>query len=360
MTGTGRAARFLPEEVWLPFSESLFEWDERFHDLLLNDRIRVEAYRAAIQRTVRPGMTVLDLGTGTGILAQWALEAGALRVYGIEMNRGILDEAVRRMAASGHAQRFVPVCEVSFDATLPERVDVLISEIIGNLADNENFVPILRDATARFLASEGIQIPRCVVSYIVPVEARSAHEQISQGRWQEFGRRDTQGKTVSRLGQAPFDRYYDTILPLSGYLAEPRELRRFGGSWTDDPAYSTRKIWQIGRKGFLTGFKGYFVAELADGVVLDISGDDVGGRTSSDSWKHAFLPIEIPVAVEAGDTLQLDFARNVTAPAGAWGHQAYVWSGYVRRYGEEVATFYQNTGRGIAPLADGLRPDGRS
>ena len=46
------------------------------HRLMLQDALRMDTYRQAIQRSVRPGMRVMDLGTGTGILAMWAAQAG--------------------------------------------------------------------------------------------------------------------------------------------------------------------------------------------------------------------------------------------------------------------------------------------
>ena len=69
------------EQVWAPWSEQLpGGWGDDFHALLLGDELRMRAYAQAIHEVVEPGMVVLDLGTGTGILARWALEAGAHRV----------------------------------------------------------------------------------------------------------------------------------------------------------------------------------------------------------------------------------------------------------------------------------------
>src|SRR5262245_63120074 len=97
--------RYAAEQLWPPFSESVLDWDEAFHDLMLQDRLRMNAYRKAIFETVRPGDRVLDLGTGTGILAQWALEAGAQRVFGVDLNAAILDRAVARIRRAGLAVR---------------------------------------------------------------------------------------------------------------------------------------------------------------------------------------------------------------------------------------------------------------
>lgn len=99
-----------PQQVWLPSSESLTDWGAGFHALMLNDHIRMTAFREAIGESVEPGMTVLDLGTGTGVLAQWALEAGAARVYGIDLDQDVLGTAVDRLTAAGHGDRFVPLC----------------------------------------------------------------------------------------------------------------------------------------------------------------------------------------------------------------------------------------------------------
>src|SRR5437879_5144708 len=85
---------YFAEQVWSPTSESILTWDEAFHDLLLRDRLRMTNYRKAVFETVRPGDHVVDLGVGTGILSQWALEAGARRVTGIEMNPQILSDAL--------------------------------------------------------------------------------------------------------------------------------------------------------------------------------------------------------------------------------------------------------------------------
>src|SRR5205807_7772960 len=100
---TSPSMRYSPEEVWFPCSLDVLGWDEKFHELMLNDHLRMTAYQSAIQCAVRPGAVVLDLGTGTGILAKWALEAGAKRVCGIEVNSRILEIAQCKLHEIGRA-----------------------------------------------------------------------------------------------------------------------------------------------------------------------------------------------------------------------------------------------------------------
>lgn len=226
-----------PEQPWLPASEQLLDWSDDFHRLMLGDQLRMDAYRAAVAESVRPGDTVLDLGTGTGILARWALEAGAARVYGIDLNKSILDTAVERLTVLGLVDRFVPLHGLSFDLELPERVDLVISEILGNLADNENAPAILGDARQRFLRPGGRMLPSRVESYLVPVAAERAHRRLREGSPADAGGAEAFAALLGRRGsRSAFDLYYDTILPLSGYLAAPRILRAFDLTAAPEPS----------------------------------------------------------------------------------------------------------------------------
>ncbi|MEV6673331.1 methyltransferase domain-containing protein [Streptomyces sp. NPDC051162] len=346
MTATTEGpAPYTAEQVWLPASERLTDWDFSFHDLMLGDDLRMEAFRAAVLEAVRPGATVLDLGTGTGILAQWALEAGARRVYGVELNAEVLRAARDRVAAAGHGDRFRPVHGLSFDVELPERVDVVISEIMGNLADNEGFGAILADARRRFLVPGGTMLPRRVESYLVPVTAARAHAQVRAGLPQDGGGAGHFAELLrSRGARGPFDLYYDVVLPLDGHLAAPRIVRVYDLEQGEPSAsYQVPLVFTVHRDGVLSGFKGYFVATLSDTVALDISGDGIAERTASDSWKHCYLPIEDQVTVRRGDRVVLTFTRNGGACDDGPFQQSYRWEGRVLSDGKEITRFAHST-----------------
>lgn len=331
------------EQLWSPLSESLMEWDEAFHYLMLNDELRMTAYRKAIFETVQPGDRVLDLGTGTGILSQWALEAGAAHVVGIDLSLPVLAQAEARMKQAGLADRFQPIHALSYDVSLSEPVDVLISEIIGNMADNENFQPILQDAIQRFLKPQGKLLPQATRSYLVPVAARNAHADLSAGKIASI----TPHYEVSQLYRdrrisSPFNIYYDCILPRSIYLSQPQMAASYSGDWGQPSTYSHTLFFTLTGQSVLTGFKSYFVAQLSDATDLDISGDDIARRTTSDSWKHAYLPITHPIEVRVGDQLELNWSRSMVEQSCSFS-QVYRWRGEVRRGGKVIGTFDQCT-----------------
>jgi protein arginine N-methyltransferase 1 len=341
------AADYELEQVWLPASEQLLQWQGDFHDLMLGDQLRMTAYHAAIAETVRPGDTVLDLGTGTGILARWALESGAARVYGIDLNETVLATATERLAAAGLADRFHPLLGLSFDLELPERVDVIVSEILGNLADNENAPVILDDARRRFLRPGGTMLPQRVESYLVPVAAERAHAEISRGEPQQGGGPEQFAELLRGRGaRSAFDLYYDAIVPISGYLAAPRVVRSFDlehDCASVGASYRVPLVFTAHRAGRLTGLKGYFVATLSKTVALDISGDRIAERTTSDSWKHCYLPIEHPIDVRQGDRIAVTFSRVAPDGANHTFRQGYRWEGQVISGNQTVARFSQRT-----------------
>src|SRR6267378_4031682 len=88
------------------------------HEPMLLDKIRCDAYREAIQRTVKPGEVVLDLGAGTGLLSFFALQAGARHVYAIEMS-AIADAAAELIAANGFGDCLMLIRKNSKQARLP-------------------------------------------------------------------------------------------------------------------------------------------------------------------------------------------------------------------------------------------------
>ena len=85
-----------PTELF-PEVPNLYEFSS-IHNDMIYDEHRVTAYQRAIERTVKAGDVVIDVGTGTGILAFLCLRAGAARVHAID--RSPVINWARRLAES--------------------------------------------------------------------------------------------------------------------------------------------------------------------------------------------------------------------------------------------------------------------
>jgi protein arginine N-methyltransferase 1 len=128
------------------------------HVAMLNDRDRTSSLIDGIYNVIRPGDIVIDIGTGTGILAIAAARAGARHVYAIEASSiGKLAKAV--FEANELADRITLIEGWSTQISLIELADVLVSDIIGSEPLSENVLEITNDAVKRLLKPDARLIP---------------------------------------------------------------------------------------------------------------------------------------------------------------------------------------------------------
>jgi len=120
------------------------------HARMLHDDRRTRDFIAALTAAVRPGDVVLDIGTGSGVLAVALARTGAKRVYAVEAS-DIAAVAARVFEANGVADRATLVPGWSRQIELPERADLLVAEIIGNEPLEEEILETTLDARGRLL-----------------------------------------------------------------------------------------------------------------------------------------------------------------------------------------------------------------
>ena len=140
------------------------------HVKMLHDVERVAAYLRAIREVVRPDDIVVDLGTGTGVLAVAAAKAGARHVYAIEES-AIGDTAQEVFATNGLSDRITLVRGHSTRVELPERGTVLVTETLGNDPLDEGILFFVADARRRLLVPGARLIPSAIDLVLQLVEA---------------------------------------------------------------------------------------------------------------------------------------------------------------------------------------------
>jgi len=266
--------------------EQISDWfsDPFSHKRMLDDTVRCEAFRRAIQKAVRPGDIVVDLGAGTGLLSFFAVEAGARHVYAVEFS-SIADVAAELIEANGFERQITLVRENSKRVNLPEPCDVLISETLSSFCfDGENTIEFIADARSRFLKPGGRLIPESAKTFLMPVSSDgfgigSFPDQLYGLRYAPLRRKLFAEVSLVRAFEIPFE-------PLSA-SAVCYEIDFL--TVTANPA-RTFLPFTISTAGRLDGFLGWFAARLADGVSVDNSPSSP--RTSW--WQMYFPTLEQP------------------------------------------------------------------
>ena len=150
---------------------------------MLMDNVRMKAYHNAIMqnKSLFEGKVVLDVGTGSGVLAIWAAQAGAAKVYAVEYT----DMAVhaRQMVEQNGVSHIVEVIQSSVeDLELPCKVDIIVSEWMGYFLLRESMLDSVIRARNKWMKPEGSMFPSHATMYWAAV----SHESDREGRFNDY------------------------------------------------------------------------------------------------------------------------------------------------------------------------------
>jgi protein arginine N-methyltransferase 1 len=160
-----------PETRYREFNGRYFA---SFHEQerMLADQPRMNFYRAAITRHIQPGDRVVDLGTGTGILAALAARRGAAKVYAID-HSAILRHA-RTLAVHNKIENVEFIATHSKEFSVDEPVDVILHEQMGDCLFDEAMVANVTDLRERVLKPGGLILPGRFEFYCEPIKIKDS------------------------------------------------------------------------------------------------------------------------------------------------------------------------------------------
>ncbi|HEX2210784.1 MAG TPA: class I SAM-dependent methyltransferase [Longimicrobium sp.] len=299
----------------------------RGHGQMVADRVRMDAYMAALEGTVRPGCVVLDIGAGTGLMALAAARLGARKVYGVEPGDSVhVARAVAR--DSGLADRVEFIQELSTRVRLPERADVIVSDLRGVLPLFQMHVASIADARERLLAPGGVLIPRRDTLFAAPVEAPDEHR-ILTAPWDDGG----SGLDLRVPRRAVLNTWAKANIGPGQLLTEPRTWAELDYRTRVDPDVRETLEWTVERAGTVHGIGAWFHADLADGASFT-----TGPLAPEIIYGTAFFPLLEPVPVAAGHAVQVELQARLVAEDYVW-----VWNTAVRRADGSRVAFRQST-----------------
>jgi predicted RNA methylase len=126
----------------------------------LYDRKRTIPFKKAIFNTVKKGDTIVELGAGSGVLSMFAVDAGAEKVYAVELDEANISSLRSTIKANGYEDKIVIIHDDATTVNLPEKVDVVICELIATGLVEELQIPAMNHIQkylkkdARILLSE--------------------------------------------------------------------------------------------------------------------------------------------------------------------------------------------------------------
>jgi len=279
-----------------------------YHRTLIADRVRNEAFARALAAVIRRGeTTVADIGAGTGLLALMAARLGAREVFLYEAAE-VAGVAAKALKANRVRNAQLMPCH-STEMVDPPKVDVVVSETLGNYPFEEHIIDTLNDARRRFLAPGGVIIPRRIEQFVTPVVSERIHTELSA--WDETGFDLSAAKTMS------LNNIYVRTLA-------PRELLDGGAKLWDAVDFarenrSTRKgeaAWKLSAPATVYGFATWWSAELTPGIVLSTA---PGAERTH--WEQLYFPLLTPIAVKPGETVAVALRSRTSQDGGthvAW------------------------------------------
>jgi hypothetical protein len=269
------------------------------HRSMIFDEVRNRCYAAALKQLVNPQSIVLDLGSGLGLHGLLAAALGAKQVYLVDPSP-VTQIARKIVNSNGLSDRVSCIQKPIGQAHLPQKVDIIVSVFTGNFLLQEDLLPALFLARDRFLKPSGVMLPDSAEMHIVPVSAAELFEE-NIACWTQ----SSQGINFSCAASLAANQVYASRGELSAadFLTEPQKVMSLDFNTAGKAACSEELDFLISRTGLCHGFLGWFKMRLAQ-QWLSTSPDEP--RTH---WSQIYLPLELPLELRAGDSLNLKLLR---------------------------------------------------
>lgn len=306
---------------------------------MVADAPRMDAYVGALRQTVKPGSVVVDLGSGPGLFALLACEMGARRVYAIEPDN-VIEVARQAAIANGYEERLVCIQDYSTRVNLPERADVIISDLRGVLPWHAQHLPSMADARHRLLKPDGILIPRRDIVWSALAEVPEHYREIV-GPWEN----NRYGFDLSYARQYVTNSWRKLRVSSEQIVEEPVRLCEVDYSSVESPDMRSEISWSITEARTAHGFAVWFDSELID---------DIGFSNHPANvelvYGNAFFPFSTPIQFAEGDKVKVNLRAHLVGEDYVW-----TWDTMVFPEGETIKTkadFKQSTFFGV-PLSLG-------
>jgi hypothetical protein len=308
-----------------------------YHRTMTADGVRNAAFHAALKSVIKPGLSVVaDIGAGTGLLGLMASKLGAQAVFLYETAEvgGLAFEIIKKNKAKNCL--LLP-CH-STEMEKPPKVDVVVSETLGNYPLEEDIIAMMRDARKRHLKPGGTIIPRRIEQYISPVSSPRFHEELTT--WGSVG----YDIDYSIAQTMTFHNIYVRRVLTSDLLDAGRATAMWDEFDLMGSPSTTRRgevSFKISKPATVYGFAIWWAAELVPGNMLSTAPD-----APQTHWEQLYLPLMAPIAAQAGQQVDVVLRSRTTNRDGT----VLDWTAtHLDRAGKQVSKQSLDISKGYLP-----------
>ncbi len=267
----------------------------RWHFEMLNDEQRNAAFQQALMNAVTPETIVLDIGSGTALLAMMAARAGAKETITCEMVPQMAQLARDTVALNGLADRIVILDQKSTSVVIgnqmSRKANLLVTETVDCGLLGEGIVASIAHARANLLTEDAQIVPSAATVYAMVVESpRLRNLNVAQ---------TAAGFDVSLINGYATAHYFPIRLNAFEYtpLTDPFEVFHFDfGNGTIVPEQKTMQV-RATSDGAGQCIVFWFNMQLDKDTAIS---NEPGSTTH---WEQALQCLDKEIAVRAGDTL---------------------------------------------------------
>ena len=278
----------------------------KYHVPMLLDHARNRAYAAAIARMVKPGMLVLEIGSGAGLVSMLCARAGA-QVVTCEEHPTIAAAAARIIAQNGLADRISLIRKRSTAMTVPDDLprpaDLVIHEIFGSNLFDEGVTAALADARERLLQPGAPSLPplakvRCMLA---SGPSAPSPQRLTNVEGFDLSAFEALAKPALSLHKQQGVRFAPLSNPVSGLSMDYDSPAPFGAM--------SETIIVDSHGGRIDGVVQWIALDFGNGETLE---NDPFAENPESSWGVPYTPLVTPIETAPGDKLAITLRRRGT------------------------------------------------
>ena len=270
----------------------------RWHFEMLNDEKRNEAFRRALVNAITPDTVVLDIGSGTGLLAMMAARAGAKETVTCEMVPQLAELARDTVALNGLADRIITLDKKSTSLVIGyqmvHKANLLVTETVDCGLLGEGIVSSIAHAKANLLAEDAQIVPCAATVYAMVVESpRLRNLNIA---------RTAAGFDVSLINRYATANYFPVRLDAFEYTPLTEPFAVFNFDFVNGEITPERRKIEV--RGVRDGTAQCVIFWF--NMQLDKENSISNEPGSTTHWEQALQCLETEFSVRAGETFVID------------------------------------------------------